>query len=259
MNNYATEYEYRQVNSRSILIDAEYQRRLDLNRVSKIVANFNPDLVNLVKVNRRDEGLYCFDGQHTLSALKKLFDKGSGALVECKVYLGQTKEWEAQMFSAQTGLSRKVETIDKLKALYIAKDIDVIEFYDVTQLTGIRMDFSRGKADNKIVACSTAYKIFKKAGSTEYIEIMGIIKEAWDGQAESFDNRILLGVAGFYTKYKGQFKRDALVRQLKRVSPVTIMRDADVYKTEGMNRYTNQVLRVYNKKLRGARILAQSG
>lgn len=67
---YNRNYEYKQVNSAFIVIDEDYQRELDQNRVKRIVANFNPDLVNPIKVSYRNGKYYVFDGQHTLAALK---------------------------------------------------------------------------------------------------------------------------------------------------------------------------------------------
>jgi hypothetical protein len=85
MDNYNTNYEYKQINSAFILSDPDYQRTLDVNRVKRIVANFNPNLVNPIKVSLRNGKYYVFDGQHTLAALK-MKNNNQNLLVECKVY-----------------------------------------------------------------------------------------------------------------------------------------------------------------------------
>lgn len=253
MNNNSTKYEYGQVNSKLIKIDPEYQRALDTNRVKRIVSNFNPDLVNPIKVNFRENKYFCFDGQHTLASLK-MKNGNSDSLVDCKVYFDQTREWESKMFAEQTGIARQVDSLAKLKALYVGKDIDVMEFRDVTETTGIRMDFTKGSANNKIVACATAYKIFNSTPQSDYLEILRIIKETWDGVPESFMKQILIGISEFHQKYKGQYKRALLIKQLSRVSPIAIIRDADLYKNEKMHRYCNQIVRIYNKNTRTSRL-----
>ena len=63
----------RVLNTRFILKDA-YQRPLDEALVRKIVAHWNPDLMNLPKVSHRDGKYYVFDGQHTIVPMNKTVD-----------------------------------------------------------------------------------------------------------------------------------------------------------------------------------------
>ena len=113
---YNRNYEYKQVNSAFIVIDEDYQRELDQNRVKRIVANFNPDLVNPIKVSYRNGKYYVFDGQHTLAALK-MRNGGKDLMVECKIYRGLSEADEAILFSEQNGISRQVATNAKLKSV----------------------------------------------------------------------------------------------------------------------------------------------
>ena len=158
------------------------------------------------------------------------------------------------MFAEQNGISRKIESIAKFRALLVAGDIDVVEFHNVTNSTGVRMDFTKGAAKNKITACSTAYKIFKSSNHSDYIEIIRILKEVYKGEVDSFANQLLSGVAGFHKQYKGQYKRALLISQLEKVSPVEIIRDANLYRSEGVQKYANQILRIYNKNTRSSRL-----
>ena len=64
----AFEYEYKKVNTKHIVVDGDYQRALNPQRVKRMVAEYNPNLVNAVKVSFRDGKYYCFDGQHTMKA-----------------------------------------------------------------------------------------------------------------------------------------------------------------------------------------------
>lgn len=97
---YNRNYEYKQVNSAFIVIDEDYQRELDQNRVKRIVAKFNPDLVNPIKVSYRNGKYYVFDGQHTLAALKMRNGGSSdsmrteilgGLALFCETYMGRYK------------------------------------------------------------------------------------------------------------------------------------------------------------------------
>ena len=50
MNNYNTKFKYCQLNARLLVVDKAYQREIQQDRVKRIVANFNPALVNPIKV-----------------------------------------------------------------------------------------------------------------------------------------------------------------------------------------------------------------
>ena len=110
MNEFKTEYS--QINSKSIISEPSYQRMVDFSRVKKIVSNFNPNLVNPIKVSFRDGKYYVFDGQHTLKALVAK-NNNRDLMVECKVYYGMTLEDEAKLFAEQNGISRTVESAQK--------------------------------------------------------------------------------------------------------------------------------------------------
>lgn len=219
MPNKTKKYEYKEINSKLIYVDKEYQRSLNNYRVREIVTNFNEDLLNPIKVNFRDGRYYCFDGMHTLTALKYR-NKGHDLLVSCKVYENQTKEWEANMFADQNGISRQVQTMDRLKAKYLAGDRNVKEFHDATNVIGVLMNFSSSPAVNKIAACSTAYKIYRKLSLGDYFDCLTILKEANSGDSSAFNSCMLKSVGNFIDKYSGKYDFDVLLCQLEKVSPL---------------------------------------
>lgn len=254
MNNNNINFEYRQIHSSVILSDPSYQRPLDMARVQKIVAHFREDLLNPVKVSRRDGKYYVFDGQHTLAALKAR-NNGCDLTVDCKVYKGLTREREAELFSLQNGISRSVQTICKLKALYTAGDPDVKEFYDFTNYSGVRMDFTKGKAAGKIIAVAKAYKIYNEVPSKDYTEILMLIRETWDGVPDSFSTEILGGVALFYKLYKHEFNHRTFVNQLSKISPKIIIREGRALSDKKSDaKFAKQILDFYNYKLRSNRL-----
>ena len=248
MNKYNTDYEYKQVNSRFLYIDPDYQRSLDMNRVHKIVGQFDEMLVNPIKVSLREGKYYVFDGQHTLAALK-LRNNNKDLPVSCKVYKGMTRQQEAALFAQQNGLSRAVPSNAKLKAMYLARDPEVVDFYDCTNRV-VKMDFSGGMAQNKILACAKAFKIYKDMGKVEYINILNIIESAWGGEPNSFRQEILGGLHLFYKEYRGKISIPALIKKLSRVSPLTIIRDGRLLSTGKDNRFKQQIQNIYNRRLR---------
>ena len=249
-----TYFEYKQVHSSAIFSDPTYQRPIDMHRVQKIVQQFRQDLVNPAKVSRRDGKYYVFDGQHTLAALKAR-NGGKDLMVDCKVYKGLTREQEAELFSLQNGVSRNVQTIHRLRALYAAGDPDVKEFYNFTNLSGVRMDFTQGKAVNKIVAVAKAYKIYNSVPSKDYTEILMLIRDTWDGVADSYSQEILGGVTLFYTTYKREINRRTFINQLSKVSPKVIIREGKALSDKRSDtKYARQILDAYNRSLRNHRL-----
>lgn len=253
MRNYNTHYTYKQINSSSIYSDPEYQRVVDFARVKNIVSNFNPSLVNPIKVSSRNNKYYVFDGQHTLAALK-MRNGNKDLAVECKVYTGLTQQDEAILFSEQNGISRSVKINAKMKALYAAGDKEIIEMHDLIASQGIKFDFSECKGRNKIIACSTIYKIFKKTTCSEFCDILSIIKDSWNGDPESFNKEILSGVYVFYINFKSQIDKKKAISQFSKISPQAIIREGKLFKDGGDKRFAKQLVIAYNKKLRGNRL-----
>lgn len=102
MNSIKTLYKLMEVSSRDLEIPDAYQRKLNTERVAKIVAGFNERIANEPKVSFRDGHYYVFDGQHTIVARKHM--NGNNDLpILCKVYYGMTEQDEALLFAMQTG------------------------------------------------------------------------------------------------------------------------------------------------------------
>lgn len=249
MKDYNTNYIYKQVNSSEIYSDPTYQRVIDYNRVKQIVANFNSDLVNPIKVSKRDGKYYVFDGQHTLAALKAR-NNNKDIKVECKVYSGLSQQEEARLFAEQNGLARIVQSNAKMKALYTANDTEIVELHDTIVSLGIIFDFSKNKAPYKIISCATIYKIFKQTSKSEFCDILEIIRDAWCGEPDSYGKEILEGVHIFYKTYKGMFDKNKAISQFGKVHPQQIIRDGKLFTYGGYVRFARPLVAAYNKKLR---------
>ena len=74
-------YEYKFLTSTVLETDPSYQRRMNAAQVDRIVAEFNPLLVNAVKVSQREGRFFVFDGAHTLAALRRIHE-GKPFMVE---------------------------------------------------------------------------------------------------------------------------------------------------------------------------------
>lgn len=238
-------FEEKNLNTKDLTINPNAQRELKPKHVREIVNDFNPLLVNPIKVSFRNGRYWVIDGQHTLVALKAIH-KGD-CTVRCKVYYGLTENDESKLFIQQNGHSAPVSTGDKLRVLYRQGDEEVLDFVRATELAGVRIDFGRGMARNKIIAVSAAYSIYRKLPRELYIETLALIREAWDGDPSGFQREILQGVSHVVRIYHGEFKPREMSRKLSKVAPAQIIREGKGFGTgTAQVMYAKAVLRIYN-------------
>lgn len=249
----ANEYKYGRINSSQIIADKAYQRPLDTKRVKKIVNDFNPKLVNPIKVSLRGGKYYVFDGQHTLRALV-LKNGGKDLAVECKIYEGLTQEQEADLFAEQNGISKAVGIADKMRAMYLSGNKDIKELKEGIDSIGIVFDFSKNKASNKIICYNAVYRIYKKDSIYSLMETLQIIIEAWNGHEDSLRKEIISGMHIFRKVYDGKYNREELVRKLTKVSAAYILREGSAFRSGGDKRFARQILNIYNRNKGGKKL-----
>lgn len=239
------EFEYKYLRPSQIKFDPLYQRELDAKRATKIAAEFDGDIFNEPKVSYRDGAYWCFNGQHTIVAWK-ILHKNQDKPVMCKVFKGMTWIDECEAFVKQNGLNKDPTTNQKLRAAYNSKTPDVVDMVEKANLCGFLVDFNQGQIRNRIICTSTLFKSYKALGAEKFLDMLTTIREAWDGDIDSTSNQIISGMTTFYKQYYGNFKRDDLANNLKRVSPAEIIRNGKNYTTR-QNGYAREITKTYNK------------
>lgn len=255
MKNYNTQPVYTQVLSSQIFSDPAYQRPVNTARVNKIVREFNPALVNPIKLSRRDERYYVFDGQHTLMAL--LTRNGfKELLVPCVIYEGLTQQDEAFLFAQQTGVSQKVSSKFKLRALYIAENPQVTDMYNIVNSMGFVFDFSKQQGDRKIIAEAALWRMYQNSTRQEFIDSLEIVRNAWNFNPDSLKAEILGGVHSFYTypEYRGMINKKLLIQRLSTTDPRDIIRKGKYHARGGDLRFAKYIADIYTKNLRNNRL-----
>lgn len=255
MNNNTTPPVFTQLHS-SILLSDIYQRNLDVPRIKKIIENFNPALVNPIKVSHRDGLYYVIDGQHTLSALK-IMNGDQDLKVNCFVYEGLTQQDEAYLFAQQTGIAKKVDSGHKLQALYIAGDEKITDMHDIVNSLGFIFDFSSTKAAKRIISGATLWRMYNRSTRQEFIDSLEIVRDAWKFKQDSLKSEIIGGVNSFYIypDYKGLISKKTAAQKLGAVEPYIFIREGKVYMTKfGDARFAKQMEKVYSYNLRSNRL-----
>lgn len=238
--------EHKKLNTKFLCVDELYQREIDPKRVNKIVKNFDPNLVNPVKVSFRDGRYWVIDGHHTMMA-QIMKNNGKDLFVECKVFYGMTWLDEVKYFLAQNGdLSRSININDRFRALMNSGDPDVSKMVKLAEKSGFTIDFKGAKGKNKIIALSTLFKVYSGLTEQEYFDYLCLLKRTWGGAPDSLSREILQGVYIFVKTYKGMFSPKIFESRLKKVAPYEIIRDGRSSLSTGATKYARQILGRYN-------------
>ena len=245
-------YEYKFLTSTVLETDPSYQRRMNAAQVDRIVAEFNPLLVNAVKVSHRDGRFFVFDGAHTLAALRRIHE-GKPFMVECKVFSGMTYQEEAELFALQTGTSRTVSFDYKLRAKLVAETPKEKAFLEATEAAGLHLsDVQRSSMRYVIAAKATAQRIYENYGADLYTDMLRLIVETWDAVEWSQSKPVLNDCAVFLNVYGDEYKRDRFIRKLAYTNADELAAIARRQNVKDQPRqYAMAILELYNKGGRG--------
>ena len=238
-------FDYKLIPPSQIRFDDLYQRELDGKRVDRIVREFDGDTFNEPKVSSRDGAYWCFNGQHSIAAWRKLHN-GADTPILCKVYHGMTWLDEADAFVKQNGVAKDPTTIQKLRTCYNRRRPDVCQMVYGAEMAGFKVTFTKTRNGRNITAVCALFRAFQKLGYARYLDMLTTIAEAWQYDPDSTSQQILSGMAEFYRLYGGQFKREDLVARLKKESPIAIVRRGRNILAHG-NGCCHVILALYNK------------
>lgn len=161
---------------------------------------------------------------------------------------GLTYEDEARLFAAQNGISKAVSKAQRVKALYEAKDPDVMAVLEIVLSHG-RSDLSAmSDASKQFWAFAKALDIYKKRGANRVDTIMGIIDLAWGTDFDGYRSKILSGLNILLDTYPNEVKVGELAKRLSLVTPTKIEAEAAADNIHrGAKGYAFQMVLAYNK------------
>ena len=241
--------QHKEINTKDILVNEDAQRDVEARKYqfNRIMREYNPALLQPVKVALIDGKYYCFDGQMTMK-VQKAKNKGRDLPVKCDIYVGLTELEAAYLFVQQTGTVSAVKLADKLRVLRHYGEPEIVDFCKRTEDNGLFISWRGEKGKFTVTAVSTLLKIYREFGDDKnrYDEFIRIVRDAWNGDPDSLRSQILWGVALFVKTYWMMFEPSRLVKRLSTQRPVDIIRDAAVDRSSGNRKYGVQVLAVYN-------------
>ena len=248
--------ELKMVNSKQIVVDGNYQRKPNYNKIKEIVNNYNPNRMKPLDVSYRGGKYYVYDGQHRLAALRHLNDN-KDLPVQCLVHYGMTESDEALLFAIQDEGVIRVTLEDKYNSLYFSGDKDMIELKRICESCGLECNYKRNGSENKKINCyKEIFTIYKKYGEVQLRKVLNTIVEAWNGEADSIVAGIVGGMNLFILKYDGEYDEKKLIQRLKKVHPATIKRDGKLLAStfSGKTMYAVMIMNIYNKNTSTGRL-----
>lgn len=196
-----------------------YQRVINWPFVDVTAKEFDMCQAGLIQVSLRGGEYHVIDGQHRVLAARK----AKILMLMCQVIHGLTYEEEAELFLAQA--KRKgLLVFDYFNAEVEAKRADALEIKRAVEESGLTV--GRGTGHNKIQALGTLKAIYLKHGYNHLLSSLILTRTTWDGIPESMVKEIILGVSDFIDTYGKEFDQKFFKKQLKRISPVKILREA---------------------------------
>lgn len=91
---------FEQIPIKNLVSNQEYQRNLSQSHINRAASNFDLYQINPVKVSRRDNINYVFNGQHTIEIIA-LVSGSRETPVWCMIYDDLCYEHEADIFANQ--------------------------------------------------------------------------------------------------------------------------------------------------------------
>jgi hypothetical protein len=225
---------------------AKYQRAPQFSRVKQYSANFKPSLVGTLIVSQRDGQYWVVDGQHRVLLLKSK----EIHYVMCEIHTGLTYEEESLMFIDRNRSRKGVSTIDCELALIEATDENAMLICEI--LGKHKYIYGRGKSRNSISAIATIKNIYKVMGIDIIDKCLFLIRQCWDGDSQSTDAEMLMGVS-LFIKNNPNFNEKNFIKKLSNIEPKVIIREgkSDISHTgksiAGYRRFESVITKYYEK------------
>jgi len=232
------------------ILDVEkYQRPLSTSKVDTIVKEFDPVGIGTVLISKRNDKYYIFDGQHRVSALKRL----GIDTVDCIVYEGMSYQDEANAFKYFNGDNKKATALETANARYEAGDELVHAIDRAVKATGLKVDFKSTNNYGTIQAYKALEATFKKYGPQKLQRTLNYIQKVFRNNFPnlySADN--IRGFTLFFESYGNHenFKERVLTKWLKQIGiegfKTEVKKMKQVWQLTGQEAVSATLLKIHN-------------
>lgn len=226
------------------------QRVFQKSQAEKYAADFDVDKFGILVVNFRDGIYWVLDGQHRLAAYKIWIAPGDPGSVDCEVYENLTDAECADIFLGRDD-RRRISTYEKFLVACTAERSRETDVRRIVEASGLKI--SRDKSDNCVGAVGALCKVYDAAGGSVLGQAVRTIRDAWGGDAESFDTLIIQALGMVFNRYNGRTNERELVKRLADVKQgvTQIIRKAETVRARTGNDkvqcIAHTIIEIYNK------------
>ena len=239
-----------------------YQRPVDEKAVDNLIKHWDDRLLDPLIVSFRDGHFYVVDGQHRISAMKRM-NGSTNIMVPCKVYSGLTYEQEAELYYKLDRAKTHLTMAQSTKALLESGvNKDYTEIRRLIEVAGFHwmLEKKSGAAKNEILATRAIFSSYKSLGPDAFSRMLNLLKSTWDGDPESLSAMMLSGMTLFLKTYKEELDDQTFAQRLGAFAPLEIIRraKADFSTSRNALRCGRVLLEKYNSGTRGGKRLKYS-
>lgn len=223
-----------------------YQRILSIGFAKSIGNDFNLYEVGVIIVSLRDGSYNVVDGQHRVYGAKL----AGIPMLMCVVNHNLSYQEEAELFAKLNKRRKGLLIFDYFNSELEAENERALEI--AKTLKNYNFTLSRGTGHNQVQALNSLNSIYNRYGAKHLDDVLRLIKVTWEGENKSLGKVMLLGMAEFLDYYKPLMDERTFIRQLRKIDPEKIIREADA---DGSNvtknlKVVNVLFRYYNRQLR---------
>ena len=239
---------FEQIPIKNLVSNQEYQRNLSQSHINRAASNFDLYQINPVKVSRRDNINYVFNGQHTIEIIA-LVSGSRETPVWCMIYDDLCYEHEADIFANQMKFVKPLSPYEIFMANIEAGNDEQLMIKSLVESYGLQI--SSKKAPGNICAIAALENIFRKHGYHALDRVLRLIIGAWEGDYNSFSANILNAVAKLIIVYKDSLIDDLFKEKLGAISIKQLTRTAKE-RRPGCMGYAEAMILEYNGKKKSA-------
>lgn len=246
LQQFVPQVHFEQIPIKNLVSNQDYQRNISVTHVQKTAENFDLYQINPVKVSRRENINYVFDGQHTIEIVA-LVSGSRETPVWCMIYDDLNYEHEADIFANQQKHNKALSPYEVFMAHVEAGNDTQLIIKSLVESYGLTI--SSTKAAGTITAVSTMVNIYEKYGYEVLDQVLRIAIGTWEGEVGAFSASMLKGIAILISSYGESMREDIFKEKLGRISLKEISRTAKKRNTGSMG-YAEALLSYYNRKLK---------
>ena len=237
---------FEQIPIKNLVSSQEYQRNLSQMHIRRTIENFDLYQINPVKVSRRDEINYVFNGQHTIEIVAAV--SGSrDTPVWCMIYDDLDYEQEADVFAHQQKFVKPLLPYEIFMANIEAGNEEQLLIKSLVESYNLRITYSREPGG--ICCIATLEYIHQKYGFHVLDRTMRLCIGTWEGEANSLTANMMKGIAMMISAFGDAMKDDLFKEKVGEFSARDISRTAKERRTGSLG-YAESMLIAYNKKMK---------